>query len=216
MSFYTNKKPRLIEPHIVNKLIMLKEPIPKKSTINYNKIGDYLYNFFERNWSFITIIIILFAILYYRYRINKKETIMKRARKVYMDKLIMDNYMKELQKIESTNNYNENDLIIDETIAENNIMQNPTNIMQSQQNNILNNPYDLMNNMKSSTNMMQSQPNIMQNQSNNIFNNPYDLMNNKKNIDEDSDNELSFNQLFSSNLDYYLPGFDSNSSFSNF
>ena len=43
MSFYTNSKPRLIEPHIVNKLIMLKEPKTIKPTINYNKIGNYLF-----------------------------------------------------------------------------------------------------------------------------------------------------------------------------
>ncbi len=214
MSFYTNKKPRLIEPHILSKLIMLNEPIQPKKVDNNNRIGQFIYDFLERNWSFIVIIIILITILCYRYRINKKDNMMKKARKAYMDKLIMDNYIKELQKLESTNNniYNENDLIIDETIAETTMIPNQTTMIPNQTTMIPNQTTMIPN----QTTMIPNQTTMIPNQTTNILGNPYDFTNNRKNIDEDSDNELSFNQLFSSNLDYSLPGFEGNSSFSSF
>ncbi|VVU94668.1 hypothetical protein CPAV1605_393 [seawater metagenome] len=97
MSFYTNRMPRLIEPHIAKKLMILNKPPEKKPMINYKKINNCVLSYLSRNWSFICIISILAVLLIYRYKINKSENEMKKARKSYMDKLIMDNYINELE-----------------------------------------------------------------------------------------------------------------------
>jgi predicted membrane protein len=127
MSFYTHNKPRLIEPDLYNKLIRKKHYFKLEQTINNNnkktnifEENDFLnsvINFLKNNWSFLLILSVLVFILVYRYNVIKEDLEMKKARKQYIDQLIMDNYRKEKRlELERKNDLKED--WIDETLKE--------------------------------------------------------------------------------------------------
>ena len=127
MSFYTHNRPRLIEPSVYNKLIQRNIPIVEVKSeplIDYNKYLNSITDFLKKNWSFLFILGILISILYYRYNIIKKDQEMKKARKQYIDQIIMNNYKKEKEKeIQKQQNNNfepqpeeiENEELVEET-----------------------------------------------------------------------------------------------------
>jgi hypothetical protein len=182
MSFYTNNIPRLTESHIVNKLLYLNKPPKKKPFINYNKINNCFGGFWSRNWSFIIIIGILTLLLYYRYRINKGSNDMKKARQNYMNKIIMDNYLQELeyQKLKDQDTINEpTDLLttngnkVDQLTPDKNIKDHENDLIVQET-------------------MLETPPN------------------------EKLDEPVTFEKLFSQNLDFSLHGFEGNSQFAPF
>ena len=104
MSFYTDNRPRLIESNIYNKIIrknmiddfMKKEEQKEiKTTFNFSEYTSYFSEFIKNNWSFLLILSILIIILVYRYNVIKEDQELKKARKQYIDQLIMENYRKE-------------------------------------------------------------------------------------------------------------------------
>ena len=218
MSFYTNNKPRLIEPHIAKKLLILHNP-PKpkpKPIINYKKINNCVMAYFKRNWSFISIISILALLLIYRYRINQKENEMKKARQSYLDKLIMDNYMKEVEE-ESKFNYDNPEPIPLTPIPQN------SNILLDQQK-YLNFPTL---NSQNTPELNQAVPNL----NSNLLNQELED-NHSKNVQKQENdnivsealateenipnNTLSFDQIFQNNLDNTFSAFEGNSSYAPF
>ena len=139
MSFYTDNRPRLIESNIYNKIIrknmiddfMKKEEQKEiKTTFNFSEYTSYFSEFIKNNWSFLLILSILIIILVYRYNVIKEDQELKKARKQYIDQLIMDNYRKEKRiELEKENNKFldqinpipediENQELIDETLNE--------------------------------------------------------------------------------------------------
>jgi len=104
MSFYTDNRPRLIEHNLYQKIIrkqisntVIEE---KKPFFNYEKIGNMMGGYLKRNWSFILIILIFVFMLIYRYNIIKKDLEIKKAKKKYLDQIILENYKKEKEKQE--------------------------------------------------------------------------------------------------------------------
>jgi len=95
MSFYTHNRPRLVEPELYRRIIRRQIPIKKEPLINYSKCYNMVGGYMKRNWSFILILIILISILFYRYNVIKKDHLMKKARKQYIDQIILNNYRKE-------------------------------------------------------------------------------------------------------------------------
>ena len=213
MSFYTNNKPRLIEPHIAKKLLILHNP-PKpkpKPIINYKKINNCIFVYFKRNWSFICIILVLALLLIYRYKINQKENEMKKARKNYLDKLIMDNYMRELNEENNDNKYNMNNT---QPITLAPLPQDSNIILEEQPNlslpQISNQPTSnqLINNNNSDIDTQYLK--IQKQENDNIVN---EALASEDNI---PNHNQSFDQIFQNNLDFTFSAFEENSNYAPF
>lgn len=127
MSFYTHNKPRLVDSNLYHKLLKrqhyskleqtIKNDNQETSFFGDNEFLDSVINFLKNNWSFLLILSILVFILVYRYNVIKEDLEMKKARKQYIDQLIMDNYRKEKRlELERQNDLNED--WIDETLKE--------------------------------------------------------------------------------------------------
>jgi hypothetical protein len=134
MSFYTHNKPRLVESNLYHKLLRkqhyskleqtIKNDNQEKNFIADNEFLNSIKDFLKNNWSFLLILSILVFILVYRYNVIKEDLEMKKARKQYIDQLIIDNYRKEKRlELERKNDLNED--WIDETLKE---YQNPNNL----------------------------------------------------------------------------------------
>ena len=107
MSFYTDNRPRLIEQNLYQKIIRKQISTiveKKKPFLNYDKIGNMMGGYLKRNWSFILIILIFIFMLIYRYNIIKKDLEIKKAKKQYLDQIILDNYKKEKEKQQMEDN----------------------------------------------------------------------------------------------------------------
>lgn len=210
MSFYTNNKPRLIEPHIAKQLLIIHNP-PKpkpKPFINYKKINNCVLSYLGRNWSFICIITILALLLMYRYKINQKENEMKKARQSYLDKLIMDNYMKEVEE-ENKINLNDNLPILPiPTIPLNSNNMVDQQIYQPLPNLNLENTPEL-NALISIQNISNQQDNKKQ-ENDDIVD---EALASTENI---PNNNLSFDQIFQNNLDNTFSAFEGNSNYAPF
>lgn len=126
MSFYTHNKPRLVEPNLYHKIIR-KQHYSKFEQNLANAENESLFDniefivfikdFLKNNWSFLLILSILIFILVYRYNVIKEDLEMKKARKQYIDQLIIDNYRKEKRlELERQNDLNED--WVDETLRE--------------------------------------------------------------------------------------------------
>ena len=136
MSFYTQNKPRLVQSDVYHSLLKRKfynKMEDKKVDTPYIDLSNFfsgsLFEFFKNNWSFLLILSILIAILIYRYNVIKEDQEMKKARKQYIDQLIMDNYRKEKRlelerennntEFDFSNNNMEDEILVNETIDEN-------------------------------------------------------------------------------------------------
>ena len=211
MSFYTNNKPRLIEPHIAKKLLILHNP-PKpkpKTIINYKKINNCIFVYFKRNWSFICIILVLALLLIYRYKINQKENEMKKARKNYLDKLIMDNYMRELNE---ENKYNMNN---SQPIALAPLPQDSNIILEEEQPNLY---LPQVSNQPISNQLVNENVSDIDTQYLKIQKQENDnIVDEALAIDDNiSNHNQSFDQIFQNNLDNTFSPFEGNSSYAPF
>jgi len=210
MSFYTHNKPRLVDSNLYHKLLKrqyyskLEQPIKNEnkesSFFSNNDFLNTVKDFFKNNWSFLLILSILVFILVYRYNVIKEDLEMKKARKQYIDQLIIDNYRKE-KRLELERNNDPNEDWIDETLNE---YQNTDNLELNQMEDfkpIINNEIPIINENQSFNNEIQS------------FNNEIQSFNNEiQAVNQDS----SFNNYFNSKIDTRFQPFYGNSSFAPF
>ena len=201
MSFYTHNRPRLVDSNLYHKLLQRQHYSKLEQTIkNDNKetsfFGDNEFlnsvkDFLKNNWSFLLILSILVFILVYRYNVIKEDLEMKKARKQYIDQLIIDNYRKEKRlELERKNDLNED--WIDETLKE---YQNPNNIQDYLETENIDQTEDFSN----------------------FINN--DQLPNQNNRNEEvlaMNQDSSFNNYFNSKMDNTFEPFYGNSSFAPF
>jgi hypothetical protein len=201
MSFYTHNKPRLVESNLYHKLLRkqhyskleqtIKNDNQEKSFIADNEFLNSIKDFLKNNWSFLFILSILVFILVYRYYVIKEDLEMKKARKQYIDQLIIDNYRKEKRlELERKNDLNED--WIDETLKE---YQNPNNLQDFLETENIDQTEDF---------------------SNFISNDNDQLPNNQTQEVQAINQDSSFNNYFNSKMDNAFEPFYGNSSFAPF
>jgi len=201
MSFYTHNKPRLVESNLYHKLLRkqhyskleqtIKNDNQEKSFIADNEFLNSIKDFLKNNWSFLFILSILVFILVYRYYVIKEDLEMKKARKQYIDQLIIDNYRKEKRlELERKNDLNED--WIDETLKE---YHNPNNLQDFLETENIDQTEDF---------------------SNFISNDNDQLPNNQTQEVQAINQDSSFNNYFNSKMDNAFEPFYGNSSFAPF
>lgn len=201
MSFYTHNRPRLVDSNLYHKLLKrqhyskleqtIKNDNQETSFFGDNEFLNSVKDFLKNNWSFLLILSILVFILVYRYNVIKEDLEMKKARKQYIDQLIIDNYRKEKRlELERKNDLNED--WIDETLKE---YQNPNNIQDYLETENIDQTEDF---------------------SNFINNDQLPNQNNRNEEVKAMNQDSSFNNYFNSKMDNTFEPFYGNSSFAPF
>jgi len=201
MSFYTHNRPRLVDSNLYHKLLRkqhyskleqtIKNDNHETSFFGDNEFLNSVKDFLKNNWSFLLILSILVFILVYRYNVIKEDLEMKKARKQYIDQLIIDNYRKEKRlELERKNDLNED--WIDETLKE---YQNPNNIQDYLETENIDQTEDF---------------------SNFINNDQLPNQNNRNEEVQAMNQDSSFNNYFNSKVDNTFEPFYGNSSFAPF
>lgn len=201
MSFYTHNRPRLVDSNLYHKLLKrqhyskleqtIKNDNQETSFFGDNEFLNSVKDFLKNNWSFLLILSILVFILVYRYNVIKEDLEMKKARKQYIDQLIIDNYRKEKRlELERKNDLNED--WIDETLKE---YQNTNNIQDYLETENIDQTEDF---------------------SNFINNDQLPNQNNRNEEVQAMNQDSSFNNYFNSKMDNTFEPFYGNSSFAPF